>query len=145
MEVKILILQFLFAIQGVESNHGKNINHPEITNPKSIHYGDRAIGKFGIMPNTVKLLDRSPASVDRFKTDIDFKFKLAEKYALQVLQAARGCPLDASILWLRGPGAKIRESDYKTPRYAKFVKEWENHFGPINNDVLILRYCNGKI
>ncbi len=142
MDVKILILNFLIAIQGVESNHGKNINHPTIVNEKSMHYGDTAIGLFGLMPNTVKLLDRNPSALSKFKNDKLYERKLAKKYALKVLQSARGCPLKASILWEKGPAAKILPSDYKTPRYKKFVSEWETLFGPIDKDVLILRYCN---
>lgn len=138
MEVTTLVLNFLVAIQGVESDHGKKLNHPIITNPKSIHFGDSAIGRFGLMPNTILEMK---GDVERFKIDKNYKFKLSKKYALKVLKVAKGCPLDASILWLRGPAARILPDDYKTPRYTKFVKEWERFFGPINRDKLILRYC----
>ena len=142
MEVNILILQFLIAIQGVESNHGRNLNHPEIINVNSIHFGDTAIGLFGAMPNTIKLIDRSPNSIEKYKIDKQYEIDIMLKYALYVLQRAKGCPIQASILWLKGHNYKIKTADYQTKRMTKFIKEWENITNTtIYRDPLIIKYC----
>lgn len=43
---------FLNAIQGIESSFGTDTEHPVVD--KGIHKGDAAIGRFGLMPNTVR-------------------------------------------------------------------------------------------
>jgi len=45
---------FLWNIAQKESSGGENTNHPTITDPKSMHYGMRAIGNFALMPLTVQ-------------------------------------------------------------------------------------------
>lgn len=49
---KIKIKTFLKNISQVESSGGKNFNHSEIKT--GIHKGHKAIGRYGLMPNTVK-------------------------------------------------------------------------------------------
>lgn len=44
--------KFLQKIAQIESSGGKNINHREIAS--GIHAGDKAIGPYGLMPNTVE-------------------------------------------------------------------------------------------
>ena len=46
------VQRFLKTIQMIESSGGKNFNHPEIES--GIHEGHRAIGNYGLMPNTVQ-------------------------------------------------------------------------------------------
>lgn len=46
------IARFLSNISEVESTGGQNTDHPEIQT--GIHAGDQAIGRYGLMPNTVK-------------------------------------------------------------------------------------------
>ena len=129
----------MLAIQGVESNHGTMLNHEQITNPKSIHYGDRALSSFGIMPNTIKMHKKDP---ERFKTDLKYQRKVAKIHTIKVLQKTRGCPLTASILWLKGRNYKVKPADYQTPRYKRFVAEWERFRGlPLHKDPLILKWC----
>lgn len=48
--------EFLAKMAEIESSGGKNFEHQEIRDPSSIHKGDRAIGTYGFMPNTVKEL-----------------------------------------------------------------------------------------
>jgi hypothetical protein len=48
------INNFLKTTSMIESSGGKNLNHPKIKS--GIHAGDRAIGKWALMPNTVKEL-----------------------------------------------------------------------------------------
>lgn len=37
----------------IETSGGKNLNHPVITNPRSEHYGMKAVGTYGLMPKTI--------------------------------------------------------------------------------------------
>lgn len=51
---KALKRKHLNTIAFIESTNGKNINHKPVFN--STHNGDSAIGKYGLMPNTIKLI-----------------------------------------------------------------------------------------
>lgn len=44
--------QFLWNIMQIESSGGKNVNHPTVK--YGISKGDRAIGRWGLLPNTIK-------------------------------------------------------------------------------------------
>lgn len=140
LNITILILQFLMAIQGVESNNGKDLNHKVVTNVKSAQFGDSAIGPWALMPNTIKMLKKD---LKKFKTNKKYQQKVAEIYALKVLQAAGGCPLKASVLWLKGPSSVPTVLDYTSSRYKRFVQDFELLRGPIEKDEIIMRYCNG--
>lgn len=48
---KFKVSDFLKTISGVESNFGKNTNHPVMKT--GMHKGQSAIGKYALMPNTV--------------------------------------------------------------------------------------------
>lgn len=53
---------FLDAISQIESSGGQNLNHPIMQS--GIQAGDQAMGKYGLMPNTIKeLAHRNPASL----------------------------------------------------------------------------------
>ncbi len=138
IEFKVFILQFLMAIRGVESNHGKDLDHRTISSIDSIHFGDAAIGYYAVMPNT---LDYLKANQDKFKSNLHYQKAVAGRYALKVLQAADGCVLTASILWMRGPAADPIPADYQSPRFKRFIAEWEAISGPIDQDPFIRRFC----
>ena len=135
----IIVLKFLLAIQAIESNHGQMLDHAQIQSQKSIHFGDSAIGRYAMMPNTIKLFTQN---LTRFKEDPSYEKRIAVKYSVVVLNAARGCPLTASILWLRGPSGKPKPADYKSPRYIRFVEEWETVSKySIEEDPDLIYYC----
>lgn len=138
-DINSLVLMFLVAIQGVESNHGRDLAHRTITSESSMHFGDTAIGSYAVMPNTILMLKRDP---ERFKQDPIYEIKVVKQYALKLLVKAQGCPTLASILWLRGPGLKPTVLDYTSTRYKRFVKEWEAISGySLDKDPVIRRYC----
>ncbi len=140
LEFNIMLLQFLLAISGVETNNGHNLNHKMVTNKASLQFGATAIGAYGLMPNTIRMLKRDP---EKFKFNSMYEKKVAKEYALQILKAAKGCPLKASVLWLKGSGGKVTPLDYSTPRYQRFITEWEAFSGlPIYEDPIILKYCD---
>ena len=114
---KLLVLNFLVAMQGVESNNGLNTQHKLITASNSLHLGDTAIGRWGLMPNTIRLLKRDPEKV---KFNKEYEFQVAYSYAYKILNITKGNPYKASVLWLRGHSAVLKPADYKTPRFNKF-------------------------
>ena len=78
----------------------------------------------------------------RTQTNLNYQKMVSREYALKVLQAAKGCPLKASVLWLKGPAATPKVMDYTSKRYKRFVAEWEAFTGiSITQDPLIARYC----
>ena len=139
MFVDILVLKFLFVISGIESNYGADLNHRTIASESSIHFGEAAIGLYALMPNTIRMLKKDP---NRLKIDSGYEKQVAQSYALKILKVAKGCPLRASILWLKGPNSRPVAADYSSIRYKKFISEWEALTRiPIEKDPLILRYC----
>ena len=43
----------MLALAKVESDNGQNLNHKEVTNPKSMYFGQKAIGTWAIMPGNI--------------------------------------------------------------------------------------------
>lgn len=50
---------FLNITKQIESSGGKNLDHPTITDPDSMHFGQHAVGRYAIMPKTVEELGKS--------------------------------------------------------------------------------------
>ncbi len=91
------------------------------------------------MPNTIKMLRKD---LNRFKEDPIYQKMVAKEYALVVLRASKGCPLTASVLWLKGQAAAPTEADYQTVRFKRFVSEWEAISGiPVGQDPVVRRFC----
>lgn len=64
--------QFLSAISAIESSKNTDVDHSAMSS--GIHAGDRAVGEFGIMPNTVREIARRIARRDpRLKLGQTFK------------------------------------------------------------------------
>lgn len=63
------IQQFLKNISKIESSGGKNLNHPEMQ--RGIHAGDRAIGQYGLMPNTIQEIINRQKSDNSITPEID--------------------------------------------------------------------------
>jgi len=68
------VQDFLKKMSQIESSGGKNLNHPIIKDPDSIHVGTKAVGEYGIMPLTAQEMDK------RFKTN---KLKGMNKFEVQ--------------------------------------------------------------
>lgn len=106
-----IALHFLVAIQAVETNNGKIMGHRTLTS--GLHAGDAARGRWGVMPNTAKMLRcRDPES-----------FQCAYKYALKVLRASRGDMMRAQTLWLYGAASR-QKTDTRSKRATRFKLEW---------------------
>lgn len=59
MDKNMDVRKFLHLMSLIESSGGKNTKHKQIR--KGIHAGDRAVGHYGLMPNTMEELDRRAA------------------------------------------------------------------------------------
>lgn len=137
--ITLLILQFLAAIQAVETNNGTIMNHRIIQRESSIHHGQTALSAWGLMPNTILMLKRDPEQV---RLDPKYAHEVAKIYALKVLKRAKGCPYKAQIYWLMGPNYTIKEEDYKTNRAIRFNEEFSKYH--TINDVTIIRWCSNE-
>lgn len=109
----------LQIIMALESSGGRDLAHATIENPRSIHRGTAAIGRYGMMPVTLRELglehdDEAAARV----------------YAAKILsRTGRGCPLrTAVVLWERGPNHQVKRKSWDTNRLEKALKVWK---GPI--------------
>lgn len=120
--------KFLQAVQGVESSFGNNTNHKVMEH--GIHAGERAVGTYGLMPNTVRELANKISNPDTnlgkqlpYKTDFsdikalskldgegmseevannpELETKLARLLQMDVGARSEG-PEDAAFRWNQG-------------------------------------------
>ncbi len=129
-----LLTVTLQIIAALESNSGTLLAHKPIRNPASIHYGDAAIGHYGIMPKTLKEMGTTdPHEGAR---------RLATAILARNTTNIRGylappspCPLiTAVILWEHGPRKRVNVSTWSKPTVQKRLKRarmvWK---GPVFN------------
>lgn len=116
---------FLQAISQIESSGGKNTNHPVSNAP--IQAGQKAIGQYGMMPNTVdEMMKRSgtrgPASIMPGSPAED---QMAHQLADRVLNRVQD-PNMAAYAWHSGHNLtpeQIQQRDYLNDPYVqKFQK-----------------------
>lgn len=138
------IKSFLKNIEGVESSGGTNYNHELIQS--GIHKGDSAIGRYGLMPNTVnEVLNRARMngemtpdlqklqSMDHetlkstLENNPELEDKIAEKLAGRVLDRQQD-ENKAAYSWHQGHNLtpeQIDEKDYKNFDYVKKYNEYK--------------------
>lgn len=142
--------KFLSAISNVESSGGKNLNHPLIT--YGMHKGDRAIGEYGIMPNTaqemanrlvregndsdeLREITNLPAEEirDRLESNKNLYNTIAKRMAKHVFRDTDE-PLIAAYRWHQGhnkPAKTITEenlanlNESKSNYLDKFLQKYE--------------------
>lgn len=144
---KSKIQQFLSAISQIESSGGKNLNHETISG--GMHKGTRAIGKYGLMPLTVKdiinrqRMDHSitpeiaalrnmdrDALQEQFIQQPELEENLANYLANYVLDRQQGNESAAAYSWFMGHNTKpekitsqkLLNSDY-VGKYNKFKSD----------------------
>lgn len=140
-EKKNQIKKFLNNISQIESSGGKNQNHPEIKS--GIHQGDKAIGRYGLMPNTVsEVLNRMKSAgtltpemeelqkldskklKEKMESNPELQDKVAESLADRVL-TRQGDEEKAAYSWHKGHNLnpeKVKE-DYENSDYVKKYKK----------------------
>jgi hypothetical protein len=131
----------------IESSGGKNFDHKELQS--GIHKGQRAIGRYGLMPNTVnETLTRmkhsgtlsddlapyrgmDPADMkNALEVDSDSERAIAESLANRVLERQQGDTEKSAYGWFNGHNLSpesIEERGYKDTdyvnKYNKFKKQ----------------------
>lgn len=154
--------KFLENISQIESSGGTNYAHPELQH--GIHAGTSAIGRYGLMPNTVKelinhrrlngtmtpeLQDLDQMHPDQIKTHLEanphIEDQLAQSLATHVLRRQLGDEDRAAYSWHQGhnkqPG-EITSGQINDPSTAggeyvdKFrkIKEQINKRKPASSD-----------
>ena len=139
------INRFLNNISNIESSGGKNFDHKKIN--YGMHRGHRAIGRYGLMPNTVKeVVNRMKASglaspelvsTARQSPDVMKKLleanpeqesRLAEFLANKVLDNQNDDEEKAAYSWIQGHNLspeKIEKRKYKDLDYVKKYNKYE--------------------
>lgn len=140
------IEQFLRNIAMIESSGGKNFDHAEID--QGMHKGHRAIGSYGLMPNTVKEVINRMRLEGNLNPDLEalqqmeaaqmkeaveanpaHEKEMAEYLANRVLNRQGGDELKAAYSWERGHNLtpdKIEQRNYKDADYVKKFIELQN-------------------
>lgn len=140
--------KFLDTISMVESSGGKNLKHKEMKS--GIHSGDRAIGQYGLMPNTIdelinrrKLAEADISDVQNlkgmdqealqqaFKDNPELEEEFANQLADFVLNKSRGDEEKAAYLWNQGHNTNMRKlenDDFKDKEYVKRYQKFRKMF-----------------
>ena len=135
---------FLDQMAQIESSNGQNTDHPRV--PSGIQKGDAAVGKYGLMPNTLKELvnsavnnnDSSPIiqqlkdkNPDELASAVQQNPDLEKEMALRLerrIMSRPGIttPEQANYMWQYGhnlTGKQLDERDYmNSDRAQKFQK-----------------------
>lgn len=134
------IKDFLQKIEQLESSGGKNTEHPVIT-ADNLQQGTRAIGRYGLMPNTVQeivnrrrlrgtvspeMLDVSKMNPDDMKRYIEsnpgLESQLAGDLANKVITNQVGDEDKAAYSWINGSNLKpddIQDEDLNNSNYVQ--------------------------
>jgi hypothetical protein len=153
---------FLDAISQIESSGGKNMDHPMLQH--GLQQGTSAMGKYALMPNTVKeiinrrrqagtmttdLSDLDQMSPQDMKTKIEgdpeLEDELAKSLAVRVLQRQLGDEDKAAYSWTMGhnlsphdiPDDKLNDMSSKGGQYVdKFrrIKDQMNQQPPVDQE-----------
>lgn len=108
--------EFLGDTSDIESSRGRILNHAIVRDPKSIHFGTRAVGEYGLMPVTAIDIARNAgvtelAGVNKFEAqrileeNPELTRRLAETMASKLLK--RNTLEDANIKWQFGADSKV--------------------------------------
>lgn len=140
---------FLDVISQIESSGGKNLNHPMMQS--GIHEGHRAMGKFGLMPNTVTevatrmerdgtitpeiraLAAMSPVEMKRaIEENTDYEEQLARYLGTHILKNQEGDMEKAAYSWNQGHNLTpdtIENRNYKEHDYVQKYKKIRDMLG----------------
>jgi hypothetical protein len=76
---------FLNKIAQIESSGGRDFNHREIAS--GMHTGDRAIGRYGLMPNTIQEINRRETLMGKLDPEMASAASLPHDQMKQYLEA----------------------------------------------------------
>lgn len=135
---------FLRNISNVESSGGTNFNHPEVQS--GLQEGDRAIGRYGLMPNTVyetinrmrlngtatpevmKLNELDPENLKAtLESNPNLEDQLAESLANRVLDR-QGDEGKAAYSWHQGHNLtpeQVEQNGYQDNPYVKKFNDYK--------------------
>lgn len=136
--------RFKQIIKQIESSGGKNFDHKEIES--GIHEGDKAIGSYGLMPNTVdEMLVRnpipySPKEIKKIKTmdaarkkaylesNPSLEETLVDKLYDKTDEKVDGDELKQAAAWMYGHNRNLESPFYKEGKYldTDYVKKYQN-------------------
>jgi hypothetical protein len=140
---------FLDVISQIESSGGKNLNHPMMKS--GMHKGHTAMGKYGLMPNTVTevatrmerdgtitpeikaLAQMSPEQMKQaIEENTDYEEQLARYLGTHILKRQEGDLEKAAYSWNQGHNLtpdKIDQREYKESDYVKKYKRIRDMLG----------------
>jgi hypothetical protein len=140
------------ALSAIESQHRPDATHPTVTDPNSIHYGQAAIGEYGIMPKsaeqTIKeavandelgpqmsqLIGASPEEVEaQMHSNKALQEELSDNMLRKIMKKPNVQEQDIAPKWLQGPSHAVTDKDLKSPRQKKFMEEMKKKFGGSND------------
>lgn len=133
---------FLNKIKQIESSGGKDFNHPVVT-AENLQQGDRAIGRYGLMPNTVKelvnrrrlrgtvspdMLTLSEMHPDQMKEHLEanpeLEDQLANDLSTHVIQKQGGDEEKAAYSWIQGHNMNPEKITPDTLNQSNYVQKF---------------------
>lgn len=130
--------EILRRLAAVESSGGLNTNHATITNPQSVHYGDAAIGNFGLMPNTAQAqvgIDPDLADLrglgrealgQQMRQDPALQQRIASELLRDLMQQFPNNPEAVAAAWYSGPEAarRLQRGAQLQPDEAQYIERF---------------------
>lgn len=133
---------FLNKIMQIESSGGKNVNHPVVTAP-NLQQGDQAVGRYALMPNTVKelvnrrrlrgtvspeMLDLTQMAPDQLKqhlaTNPELEEQLANDLSTHVIRKQGGDEDKAAYSWIQGHNLNPNQITPDTLNKSDYVQKF---------------------
>lgn len=110
---ELLKRAFLDATSKIESSGGKDFSHADIES--GIHAGSRAMGSYGLMPNTIKEMRKRYPNWEPYQ-ELE---GLPDKEIIKRVEADKELDKDVAE-----PLADYVLSKYKDPRVANYAWQW---------------------
>ena len=145
------IKAFLEKIEQIESSGGQNTNHPVITAPNA-QQGTSAIGRYGLMPNTIKelvnrrrlrgtaspdMIELSQLPPDQIKAKVeaspDLEDQFANDLANHVIRKQGGDEDKAAYSWLQGRNLQPDDITPEQLNSSDYVNKFRR-LGPMINN-----------
>lgn len=151
MPPTIKVKDFINKIMQIESSGGKDLAHKEMQH--GIHEGHRAIGRYGLMPNTVKelinrrriqgtmtpeLQDLDQLSPEEMKVRLESNPELEQQFAEQlgnkVIRQNVGEEDKAAYSWNMGHNLPSSEITSEKLEQSPYVEKFRKLKGIMNNE-----------
>ena len=93
--------ELLRKIAFLESSEGQNLDHDQIRSPDSIHFGDTAVGKYGLMPNTIDQITKIAPRMNNASPELRQVGELPPEEQAEIIKSSPDLEEESALNLLR--------------------------------------------